>query len=85
MIKIFLLLISGAKLSKLLVSAGSMLLTIWVYAQIYGAKFAIGFVGMLLVHELGHYFAARQRGLDVSLPAFIPFCRRHDQPAPAAT
>lgn len=28
---------------------------------------------MLLVHEMGHYIAARQRGLDVGLPAFIPF------------
>jgi Zn-dependent protease len=71
--KLLLLLFSGAKLSKVLLSVGSMLLTIWVYAQIFGMRFAVGFVVMLLIHELGHYVAARQRGLDVGLPAFIPF------------
>jgi Zn-dependent protease len=73
MTKLLLLLFSGAKLSKILLSVGSMLLTIWVYAQLYGMPFAIGFVVLLLIHEMGHYLAARQRGLDVSLPAFIPF------------
>jgi Zn-dependent protease len=71
--KLIILLFSGAKFSKVLISIGSMLLTIWVYAQIYGAPFAAGFVVMLLIHEMGHYLAARQRGLDVGLPAFIPF------------
>jgi Zn-dependent protease len=73
MTKLLLLLFSGAKLSKVFLSIGSMLLTIWVYAQLYGMPFAVGFVVLLLIHEMGHYFAARQRGLDVSLPAFIPF------------
>jgi Zn-dependent protease len=73
MIKILVLLFTGLKFSKVLVSVGSMLFTIWVYAQFFGASFAVGFVVLLLVHEMGHYIAARQRGLDVSLPAFIPF------------
>jgi Zn-dependent protease len=73
LIKILILLFSGAKFGKILISVGSMLLTIWVYAQIYGASFAIGFVVMIAIHEMGHYLAARQRNLDVSLPAFIPF------------
>jgi Zn-dependent protease len=59
--------------TKALISIFSMLVTIWVYAQFYGLPFAEGFVGMILIHELGHYFAAKQRGLDVGLPAFIPF------------
>jgi Zn-dependent protease len=71
--KLLLLFLTGAKFGKLLVSVATMLLTIWVYGQIYGPHFAAGFVGMLLVHELGHYFAARRRGLEVGLPAFIPF------------
>ena len=41
-----------------------MLLTVWIYAAFHGLPFAIGFVAMLLVHEMGHYLAARQRGLD---------------------
>jgi Zn-dependent protease len=59
--------------TKALISIFSMLLTIWVYASIYGLPFAFGFVMMILVHEMGHYIAAKQRGLDVGLPAFIPF------------
>jgi len=50
-----------------------MLLSVAVYALIYGWWYAVGFVLLLLVHELGHYLAARQRGLDVGLPTFIPF------------
>lgn len=71
--KLLILLLTSAKFGKALLSAASMLLSIWVYAQFYGLPFAAGFVGMILVHELGHYFAARQRQVDVSLPAFIPF------------
>jgi Zn-dependent protease len=59
--------------SKALFSIISMLITIWVYAQFYGWPFAAGFVAMILIHEMGHYLAAKQRGLDVGLPAFIPF------------
>lgn len=73
MIKALLLFLASLKLGKVLLSVGSMLLTIWVYTTIYGLPFAAGFVGLILVHELGHYAAARQRGLDVGLPMFIPF------------
>jgi hypothetical protein len=44
----------------MLTSIITMLLTIWVYAQIFGAAFAIGFVVLLAIHEMGHYVAARQ-------------------------
>ena len=43
------------------------------YALIWGWKFAVGFVLLILVHELGHYFEAKRQGLEVSLPRFIPF------------
>ena len=36
-------------------------------------KFGLGFVLLILVHELGHVFEARRQGLHVSLPTFIPF------------
>lgn len=71
--KAILLLFTALKLGKILLSVGSMLLTIWVYAAIYGLPFAAGFVAMILIHEMGHYLAAKQRGLDVGLPTFIPF------------
>src|SRR5438067_13719422 len=35
--------------------------------------FALGFVLMLLVHELGHMLEARRQGLQVTWPMFIPF------------
>ena len=31
------------------------------------------FIVLLFVHEMGHFLAARQRGLAVGLPTFIPF------------
>jgi Zn-dependent protease len=43
------------------------------YALIWGWRFAIGFVLLILVHELGHFFEAKRQGLDVSIPRFIPF------------
>jgi Zn-dependent proteases len=44
-----------------------------IYAQIYGWTFGAGFVLLLLIHEMGHYMAAKAIKLDVSLPIFIPF------------
>lgn len=66
-------LLKGGALLKALIPAGSMLLSVAVYAWIYGWMYAAGFVGLILVHEMGHYVAARQRGLNVGLPTFIPF------------
>ena len=43
------------------------------YALIFGFKFAIGFVLLILVHELGHFIEASRQGLKPSLPVFIPF------------
>src|SRR5437588_5159597 len=70
---IFLILFSGLKWGKLATSGGSMLLSLVVYATIWGWRYAAGFIALLFVHEMGHYVAARQRGLDVGAPTFIPF------------
>jgi len=43
------------------------------YALIWGWRFAIGIVLLILVHELGHYVEAKRAGLDPQLPVFIPF------------
>lgn len=37
-----------------------------------GLPFAITLLGILGVHEMGHYLAARRHGVDVTLPYFIP-------------
>src|SRR6516164_7741198 len=67
------ILFSGLKWGKLAASGGSMLLSLVVYATIWGWRYAAGFVALLFAHEMGHYVAARQRGLSVGAPAFIPF------------
>lgn len=73
MSRILLLLFAGLKFSKLFLTVGSMLLSIGVYAVVFGWRYAVGIVAMLFVHEMGHYIAARHRGLRVGLPMFIPF------------
>jgi Zn-dependent protease len=70
---ILLLLLSGLKWGKLGATGGTMLLSLAVYATLWGWRFAAGFIGLMLLHEMGHYVAARQRGLAVGAPMFIPF------------
>ena len=71
--KLLLLLLKALQLGKVLPAAASMLLSVAVYAWLFGWGYAAGFVALLLVHEMGHYLAARRRGLAVGLPTFIPF------------
>jgi len=73
MLKLLALLFASAKFAKIALTGGTMLLSVFVYAYFYGWWYALGFVLLLLVHELGHYVAARRRKLDVGLPMFIPF------------
>src|SRR5213082_4129553 len=60
-------------LPVLLKSGGTMLLMLWVYMQLWGWQFALGFVSLLLVHETGHLLVAKKFGLKVGAPVFIPF------------
>lgn len=41
-------------------------------ALLAGASFAVTLMGILGVHELGHYVAARFHGVRASLPYFVP-------------
>ena len=41
--------------------------------MLWGWRFAVGFVALILVHELGHFVEARRQGFHASLPMFIPF------------
>lgn len=49
------------------------LASVWAYALLYGWQFAIGFVLLIGVHEMGHVVALRARGIDAGLPVFLPF------------
>lgn len=43
-----------------------------IYWAIFGWKFGLGITLAILFHEMGHYIAARMRGLKVDLPVFLP-------------
>src|SRR5919106_1520966 len=58
---------------KLFSTSASMLVSIAAYQLIFGWAFAVGFVLLLLLHELGHVFQLRREGIQASAPMFIPF------------
>jgi Zn-dependent protease len=67
-----LLLVALPKL-KLFTTSASMLVSIAAYQLIFGWLFSVGFVLLLLLHELGHVFQLRREGVKASAPMFIPF------------
>ena len=71
----FLLLKFGGLLLKFKVvtTGASMLVSIAAYTWIWGLPFAIGFVLLIFVHELGHVLELRRQGIRASAPLFIPF------------
>jgi Zn-dependent protease len=70
--KLKVLLLALPKL-KLFSTSGSMLVSVAAYQLIFGWAFAVGFVLLLLLHELGHVFQLRREGIQASAPMFIPF------------
>jgi Zn-dependent protease len=73
MLKILFALLNAAKLGPLLKTGGTMLISVGAYALVFGWWYAVGFVLLIFCHEMGHFLAARQRGLAVGAPTFIPF------------
>lgn len=71
--RLLLLLFTALKFGKLLPAVLTMAISVGVYAMMFGWWYAVGFVALILIHEMGHYIAARRRGLNVGLPTFIPF------------
>jgi Zn-dependent protease len=41
-----------------------------IYWALWGWQFAAGFMICLMIHEMGHYFAVKRRGLKAELPMF---------------
>jgi Zn-dependent protease len=58
---------------KLLATFGSAFISIAAYALLWGWPFAVGFVALLFLHELGHVIQLRREGVKASAPMFIPF------------
>ena len=59
--------------AKILTTSLSMLVSIGAYTFIFGFWFAVGFVVLLLIHEMGHVIQLRREGVEASAPLFIPF------------
>jgi Zn-dependent protease len=58
---------------KLFTTSASMLVSIAAYQLLFGWAFSVGFVLLLLLHELGHVIQLRREGVEASAPMFIPF------------
>lgn len=67
------LILGALKLGKVGGTLITMLVSLAVYAGIFGWRYAAGFIGLMFVHEMGHFIAAKQRALPVGTPTFIPF------------
>src|SRR5207249_9519714 len=59
---------------KLLLTGGTMFISMFVWSFRFGWPLAIGIVLMIFIHECGHALAARKLGHPVGVMVFIPFC-----------
>jgi Zn-dependent protease len=62
-----------AKWAFVLVKFSTIFIAVAAYALIWGWRFAVGVVALILLHETGHYIEARREGLHPRLPVFVPF------------
>ena len=67
------LVIAAAKWGFVLLKFSSIFIALAAYALIFGWKFAVGFVLLILLHETGHFIEAKREGLNPKLPVFVPF------------
>jgi Zn-dependent protease len=58
---------------KFLTTSASALVSVAAYALIWTWKFALGFVILLFIHEMGHVLQLRREGIKATAPMFIPF------------
>jgi len=65
--------LKAAKFTKVFLTIITMFVSIWVYSKFFGVQFAVGFVVLILIHELGHVFVAWRQGLSITAPVFVPF------------
>jgi Zn-dependent protease len=58
---------------KAVTTLATMFISIVAYGLAFGWPFAVGFVLLLFVHEMGHVIQLRREGVEASAPVFIPF------------
>ena len=49
------------------------LVSVAAYSLLWGWQFAVGFVVLIFIHEMGHVVALRRDGIKASAPMFMPF------------
>ena len=43
-----------------------------VYWTLYGPRFGLGFVALIVIHEMGHFIDVKRRRLPAEMPVFLP-------------
>ena len=66
-------LLLAVKNVKLFAFSATFLVSLAAYTSIWGWRFALGFMLLLMVHEMGHVIQLRREGVPASAPMFIPF------------
>jgi len=61
-----------AIIGKLLLTSGSMFVSMWAWSYQFGWPFAIGFVLSIFCHECGHAVAGKMVGRPISAMVFVP-------------
>lgn len=59
--------------AKFFLTSLTMVVSIGAYALLFPFWFAVGFVALIWVHEMGHVLQLRREGIRASAPMFIPF------------
>ena len=65
-------LVAGAKFLKFKTLI-TMVASVGAYSLLFGWKFALGFVLLIFVHEMGHALALHRQGIPAGAPVFVPF------------
>ena len=58
---------------KFVGTALTMLLSVGAYALLFPVWFAVGFVVLIWIHEMGHVLQLKREGIKASAPMFVPF------------
>ena len=58
---------------KFVGTALTMVLSVAAYALLFPVWFAVGFVVLIWIHEMGHVLQLRREGIRASAPMFVPF------------
>ncbi len=60
------------KIGWLFKASWSMFLSLGIYAMAFGWQWALVVIGLIFIHEMGHWLFMKVAGLDPKAPVFIP-------------